>query len=142
MLKFHLQTEIHKPVDEVVRLYKNRELMPKWQPGLLSDEAVEDKRGKQVHRLTFRIGSRNMVMTETLLRSTGQNHDVAYDMRGVWNSVHNTFTPLSEGRTLWKSDFAFRFKGITKLIAPFMRSGFEKQSEIIMKNFKSFAEAR
>ena len=140
MLKFHLQTEIRKPVAEVVRLFKNRELMPRWQPGLLTDETAEDKKGKPIQRLTYRIGNRNMVMTETLLKSNSREHEVEYVMRGVKNSVYNSFTPKSDETTLWTSDITFRFMGIMKIIAPFMRSGFEKQSEIIMKNFKNFAE--
>lgn len=140
MLKFHLQTEIKKPVEEVVRLYKNRELMPKWQPGLLTDESTVDKRGNSIHRLTFRIGNRNMIMTERILKSTSREHDVVYEMKGVWNAVHSSFTAKTDGSTLWTSEVTFRFKWIMKLIAPFMRSGFEKQSEIIMKNFKNFAE--
>ena len=140
MLKFHLQTEILKPIDEVVGLYKNRELMRKWQPGLLTDELTADKHGNPIHRLTFRIGNRNMIMTERILKSGPREHEVVYEMKGVWNAVHNSFTPNPDGSTLWTSDITFRFKWIMKLIAPFMRSGFEKQSKIIMKNFKNFAE--
>jgi len=140
MLKFHLQTQIQKPVEEVVRLYKSRQLMPQWQPGLLTDESAADKRGNPIHRLTYRIGNRNMIMTERILKSTSRGHDVVYEMKGVWNAVHSSFTPQPDGSTLWTSDISFRFKWIMKLIAPFMRKGFQKQSEIIMKNFKNFAE--
>ena len=76
MVKFHLQTEIQKPTEEVVRLYKNRDLMPRWQPGLITDEPAVDKHGNPIRKLTFRIGNRNMVMTEKILKSTTREHDV------------------------------------------------------------------
>ena len=140
MLKFHFETEIRKPVDEVISLYSNRELMSRWQPGLLHDEASIAKDGTSYHKLTYKTGRRNLVMRETILRQRGPHYDMHYELKGIRNTVHNTFKPNGPDRTIWTSDVTFRFKGLMKLIGRFMKSGLEKQSMIIMKNFKAFAE--
>lgn len=140
MLKFHFETEIKKPVEEVISLFSNRELMPQWQPGLVDDEAIAAGDGSSYHKLTYKTGRRNLVMKETILRNKGPHYDVHYELKGIRNSVHNTFKANGPGRTIWTSDVTFRFKGLMKLIGRFMKSGLEQQSMIIMKNFKTFAE--
>lgn len=140
MLKFHFETEIKKPVDEVISLFSNRELMPRWQPGLLRDETNTARDGSSHRKLTYKTGRRNLVMKETILRKKGPHYDVHYELKGIRNSVHNTFKANGTDRTIWTSDVTFRFKGLMKLIGHFMKSGLEKQSMMIMKNFKAFAE--
>lgn len=140
MARIILKTEIQIPVGEVIRLFKNRALYPKWQPGLISDEEVQNKKGETQHKLTYRIGRRNMIMTETTLKSNEEEYNTIFEMKGVRNTVRNIFTPVSSQVTLWTHITEFHFKGLMRLIAPFMKSGFEKQSEIIMRNFKNYAE--
>lgn len=140
MVRFYLKEEINKPVHEVFRMIKNRELMPGWQPGLLSDEAIDKKEGLDRYKLTFRIGRRNIIMTETILKDKFPEYEVSYDLKGIRNIVRNKFEGSDQNTTVWKSDTSFQFKGVMKLVGNFMRSGLEQQSRIIMKNFKNFAE--
>ena len=127
-------------MEEVISLFSNRELMPRWQPGLVDDEAITTGDGHLHHKLTYKTGRRNLVMKETLLRKKGPHYDVHYELKGIRNSVRNTFKAHGPDRTIWTSDVTFRFKGLMKLIGRFMKSGLEQQSMIIMKNFKVFAE--
>lgn len=142
MTRIILKTEIQRPVGEVIKLFKNRTHYPEWQPGLINDEDVQNKKGETQHKLTYRIGRRNMIMTETVLKSNQEEYNTIFEMKGVRNTVRNIFTPVSSQVTLWTHITEFRFRGLMTLIAPFMKSGFEKQSEIIMKNFKNYAERR
>ena len=140
MIRFYFKEEIQKPVHEVFRLIKDRQLMPGWQPGLLSDEAIDKKEGRERYKLTFRIGRRNIIMTETILKDKFPEYEVSYDLKGIRNIVRNKFEDSGQNATIWKSDTSFQFKGIMMLVGNFMRSGLEQQSRIIMKNFKNFAE--
>ena len=137
---FHLETEIDRPLEAVIRLFANREHMPKWQPGLVSSEFMESKPYLK-YRLRFELGRRKMSMMETITRNELPRHfDGFYEMKGMRTEVQNSFTSIGLNRTQWTSDVEYRFKGIMALIAPFMKENFRKQSVILMKNFKGFCE--
>ena len=139
---FHLETEIDRPLEAVIRLFANREHLPKWQPGLVSSEFMESKPYLK-YRLRFELGRRKMSMMETITRNELPRHfDGFYEMKGMRTDVQNTFTSVGLNRTQWTSDVEYSFKGFMALIAPFMKENFRKQSLILMKNFKGFAESR
>jgi hypothetical protein len=118
MYTFYLETEINKPMKKVFELFTDRSLFPKWQPGLLKDERVEHKDGKNGFKLTYQMGKRKIILKESIL----------------------FVCSLPDGRTKWEMETEFRFSGLRRLIATYLRKGFEAQSTIIMKNFKGFAE--
>jgi len=141
-LNFHLETEIERPIDAVIQLFANRDHLQKWQPGLVSSEFMESKPNLK-YRLTFQLGRRKMKMMETITRNELPQHfDGYYEMKGMRNEVHNSFTSAGLNRTRWSADVEYRFKGIMSLVAPFMKENFRKQSMILMKNFKGFAESK
>jgi hypothetical protein len=140
MLRFQLETEIQKPIEDVTRLFANRALLTKWQPGLLSSEQTETY-PHPTYKLKFDFGRRKMVMTETILRNELPSHfEGTYEMKGIFNRIHNTFETTGPRSTKWTYTTEFRFSGLMKIISFFMKDGFRKQSEVIMKNFKKFAE--
>src|SRR3989337_1213639 len=134
MIKFKFDVEINKPIDEVFTLFTDRTLMPRWQPGLLSDEKLPGNK----YKLTFRMGRRNILMTETILRSSKPNHDTLYSLKGIRNTTLNTFHPNGSSSTKWTQSIEFRFKGLMVLIGPFMKNGLEQQPKVIINNFKMF----
>jgi hypothetical protein len=140
MQKFRLRQEIHKPVEQVYRLFTDREKMILWQPGLLENEALQNKDGVKRYKLVYRIGNRSMVMTETILKDVFPGYDVEYRLKGIVNTVNNVFTANGPDKTIWISDNEFRFRWLMKLVGVFMKKGLENQAKIIMKNFKNFAE--
>ncbi len=139
-MHFHLETEIDRPVEAVIHLFANRDLLAQWQPGLISSEFMESKPFLK-YRLRFQLGRRKMTMMETITRNELPQHfDGYYEMKGMRNEVRNTFVSCGLNRTRWTSDTDYHFKGLMALIAPFMKENFRKQSTILMKNFKGFAE--
>jgi hypothetical protein len=139
---FHLETEIDRPIDAVIHLFSNRDYLPKWQPGLISSEFMESKPYLK-YRLRFELGRRKMSMMETITRNELPDHfDGYYEMKGMRSNVKNSFHSAGLNRTRWTSDVEYQFKGLMALIAPFMKENFRKQSTILMKNFKGFAESR
>jgi hypothetical protein len=119
-------------------LYSNRELLPQWQPGLLHDEFIQHH-PHPVHKLTYQIGRRKMVMTETILQNDLPEHyEVTYVMKGVFNRIHTSFTSTDSTTVKWIAIHEFRFKGLMKLVSLFMKGDFQMQSWMIMNNFKRF----
>ena len=141
MLTYRQEIVINKPIDEVIRVFSNRDKIALWQPGLLSSELVESHPYPK-YKLLFQFGRRKMEMTETILRDELPLHfDGTYKMKGVFNSVRNTFEKAGPSSTRWVSDVEFKFTGLMRIIAFFMKDDFRKQSEIIMSNFKRFVES-
>ena len=142
MLRYQTEIVIHKPIQEITRLFANRALMSKWQPGLLSTEQIESYPLPK-YKLMLAFGRRKMVMTETVIRNELPEYfEGTYEMKGVFNRICNTFESTASGTTRWICVNEFRFSGLMRLIAAFMPGSFKKQSEMIMGNFKRFAEGR
>jgi len=140
-LKYRFEIEINSPLDDVIELFRDRDHLSKWQRGLLSSEPLPLSDGQLKYELTYQMGRRKMRMTETIVRDELPEHyDVIYKMKGVYHSVNNSFYSSGPNSTKWISEVEFRFSGLMKLIAGFMKSGFEQQSLALMHSFKTFAE--
>lgn len=140
MLKYQLDIDIHKPIHQVIALFANRTHLTKWQPGLLSSEQIESYPHPR-YKLLMSIGRRKMEMTETILRNDLPSHfEGTYEMKGIHNHVHNAFEAIAPGTTRWTCITEYRFTGLMRLVAFFIKGDFKKQSYIIMSNFKNFAE--
>ncbi len=142
MYSFHLSIDIQQPIDTVIRLYPDRTLFPRWQPGLVSDELISGKNGESFYKMTYGKGRRKLIISETVMRQELPDHyDVRYEMKGVTNTAQNSFISVSPTVTRWNAEVTYSFKGLKNLIATYMRTNFENQSVLIMKNFKGFAES-
>jgi hypothetical protein len=139
-LNFTQQIEIACPIQEVIKLFADREHLAKWQPGLISSEQIETS-PQPKYKLLFQFGRRKMNMTETITRNNLPKHfDGVYEMKVVRNTVMNSFEKIDDMNTRWTNKTTFHFKGLMNLVAPFMKDNFRQQSWIIMKNFKGFCE--
>src|SRR5688500_891867 len=114
MTKFKFEIEINKPIDEVFTLFTDRTLMPRWQPGFVSDKKLPGNK----YKLAFRMGRRNILMTETILRSSKPHHDTMYALKGIRNTSLNTFNPHGPSSTKWTQSIEFRFRGLMIIIGP------------------------
>ena len=140
MLTYRQEIVINKPLEEVIRTFSNRDKIALWQPGLLSSELVESHPNRK-YKLLFQFGRRKMEMTEIIVRDELPAHfDGTYEMKGVFNTVRNSFEKVDSSSTRWVSDVEFKFTGLMKIIAFFMKDDFRKQSDIIMSNFKRYVE--
>lgn len=142
MYQFTRETEINTPIDRVVKTFSNRGLIPQWQPGLLSIEPIETS-PKLKYKLRFASGRRKVIITETIVEDRLPEHyECTYHMKGLVNRVIHRFEALPGGHTRWICTNEFRFNGLMRLVAVFMKEGLEQQTRILMKNFKGFAESR
>ena len=91
--------------------------------------------------MIFDMGNRKMEMIQTIIHKNlpAAVHST-YEANGVYNIQRNYFEEIDSSRTRWKSKNEFKFKGILKLVFPFMKGMFKKQSMTYLENFKVFAE--
>ncbi len=140
-LTYRYEIEIKRPLDEVVRLFSNRDLLLKWQRGLLYIEPLVTSDGKKQYLLMYKLGRRKMKMTETILKDAlPENYDVNFKVKGAQHTAYNSFSATDRNTTKWTSEVEFSFSGLMNLLARFMISGFEQQTLMYMKSFKGFAE--
>ena len=60
---------------------------------------------------------------------------------GMWSAARERLIEVGPEQTLWESENEYRFKGLLmRLVGPFMRGAFRKQSRQHMLDFKAFAE--
>lgn len=144
-MKFNVETEINQPLEKVVELFDNPDNMKQWMQGLESFKHLEGIPGQPgaKSRLTFKIGKREMVMTETILiRNLPDEFSGSYDTNGVHSIVKNRFKKISDNKTLYITENEFQLRGFVKIISLLMPGIFKKQSLKYLHDFKKFAESR
>ena len=144
-MKYTLEIEIDKPVDEVIELFDNPDNMGKWMDGLLSFEPLSGTSGQPgaKSRLRFKMGKREIEMIETITtRNLPDEFSGTYEAKGVFNILKVTFVKVSDTKTKYITEEEFQFKGFMKLMAFLMPGAFKKQSLKYMTAFKNFAESQ
>lgn len=153
-MRFNDSVEIGLPRHEVFRLISDPGHLPKWLRGLVSHEPVSGVHGEvgTVSRVVFWNGSERMEATETITAREPsdpagapgetlvefERELVADGMRSV---TRDRLIELNPRRTRWESENEYSFDGLKmRLLAPFMRNAFQKQSRRHMQDFKAFAE--
>jgi hypothetical protein len=135
---------VNLPREEVIKKLDNPENMKYWQRGLVKYEVLSGSPGTEgaKMKLEYKIGKREMVLTETILKNKfPEEFHATYDAKGVHNIQLNYFHPEDNNTTRWVSKAEFQFKGFgMKLMAWLMPSAFKKQSMKYLQDFKNFAE--
>jgi carbon monoxide dehydrogenase subunit G len=142
-MKYTSEIEIDKPIDRVIELFDNPDLMGKWMEGLQSFEPISGKPGQvgAKSRLRFKIGKREIEMVETItVRQLPEEFSGTYEAKGVFNIVKNKFMALPGNRTRYVTEQEFQFSGFMKVIGLLMPGAFRKQSLKSLNDFKNFAE--
>lgn len=143
-MQYTTEIDIDLPIQKVVALFENPELMPKWQKGFVSMEHLSGTPGQvgAKSKLKYVMGKREIEMVETItVRNLPHEFSGTYDAAGVHNIVKNTFEAVSDNTTRWISHNTFQLKGFMRIIGWVMPGAFKKQSLEIMQNFKKFAES-
>jgi uncharacterized protein YndB with AHSA1/START domain len=143
-MKYSIEMLIDLPRTRVIELFDNPENLPKWQTGLKSFDLIHAEAGQPgaKSRLIYDMGNRQVEMIETIeKRSLPDEFSGIYEARGVWNHISNRFSEEGAEKTRWVVETEFKFQGLMKLMAIFMRGSFPKQTRQSMQDFKVFAEA-
>ncbi len=142
-MKYTTEILIHLPRQTVVELFIQSDKLSEWQPGLKSFTHLEGTPGEEGARaeLVYEGRKGDLVMTETIIKKQlPEQLHMIYRSRGVYNEVNNRFTEEEPGRTLWRIENMFRFRGIMRLLAPLMKQAFIQNTMLTMDRFKIFAE--
>ena len=153
-MKYTDSIEIALPRKRVVLLISDHELLPKWLRGLVLHEPLHGGHGQvgTESRVVLQMGQEEMECTETItrreptdLRQLANDEVVHFDReivaQGMWSVTRDRFSEVGPETTLWECENEYRFTSLPmRLLAPFMRGAFRKQSRQHMQDFKAFAE--
>jgi hypothetical protein len=142
-MKYSVEIEIGLPRDRVIELFDNTDNLPKWQPSLLSFEALSGDPGQKgaKSKMRYKMGRKEVEMVETITDNRFPEALTAtYEANGVWNEVVNRFDETPRG-TKWTMESEFQCQGVMRVISFLMPGVFKKESLKQMRNFKAFAEA-
>ena len=142
-MKYTVEIEIDKPLDEVVKLFDNTDNLYKWMDGFQSMEHISGEPGQPgaKSKMQFKMGKRDIEMIETITeKNLPEEFTGTYEAKGVFNIVKNKFEALPEKRTRYITEQEFKFSGFMKIIGATMPGSFKKESMKYLQNFKEFAE--
>lgn len=142
-MKYSLEVEINKPIDEVVALFKDEDNLFKWMNGLQSLEHLEGKPREKgsTTKMLFKNGKREIEMIETILSNNLPEELIAsYEAKGVYNLAKISFVSISDNKTKYFTEQEFQLKGFIKIFSWIMPGAFKKQSLKYLNMFKEFAE--
>jgi hypothetical protein len=153
-MKYTVSIEIAVPREQVVQLLADPAHIPKWLRGLVLHEPLNGMHGKvgTESRVVMQTGQQTMELTETITRRDPADlHEIPRDSvvhfdreivaKGMWSAARERLTEAGPETTLWESENEYRFSSLPmRLMVPFMRGAFRKQSLQHMQDFKAFAE--
>ena len=143
-MKYTCKVVINLPREKVIELFDNPDNMFKWQPDLVSFEHIEGTPGEPgaKSKLTYDMKGRETVLIETLtLKDLPERFEGTYDTKGIHNVIKNRFLDNDDGTTTWETTSEFQMQGFFMKLMGFIAPGmFKKQSALIQKRFKEFAE--
>lgn len=142
-MKYREELMLELPRDSVVDLFDDPDNLSEWQPGLKSFDLISGEAGHPgaKSRLRYEMDGREIEMIETIeVRNLPEEFSGTYEAKGVWNRVVNRFHELDPDRTRWEIETEFKFSGLMRVMAFFMRGSFARQTRENMHAFKRFAE--
>jgi uncharacterized protein YndB with AHSA1/START domain len=127
----------------VWRLFDDSDNMSKWQPTLKSFTHKSGTPGQpdSISDLVYDENGREVAMTETITARRDQEF-LGGTYESKWGNVivFNHFEETTDGKTLWKSNVNYVFKGFMKILAIFMRKSICGRTDTDMNRFKLMVE--
>ncbi len=143
-MKYTSEIIINLPREEVIKKINNPENMKHWQKGLIGYTLLDEnpKRDGAKMLLEYKMGKRNITMTETIIKyGFPSEFHATYDAKDVHNIQKNYFHEVDANSTKWVSENEFQFGGFMMKAMGFLMPGiFKKQSGKYLNDFKNFAE--
>lgn len=143
IMNYIVNLTIDKPIKEVISLFDSFENLQKWQPTLKRWEHLEGTPGQAGARtkLIYDERGKEVEMLETITkRDLPREFSATYEAKGVKNWISNQFMEDGAEKTIWVNRNEFKFRGIMKFFALFMKGAFPKQTLKDMNRFKEFVE--
>lgn len=142
-MKYQHEITINRPRIEVIEKFSDPDNLEHWQRGFIFMKPINGELGAEGSQnlLKYRMGKREIEMTETILKNNlPLEYSATYEAKGVYNFQINRFNETPQNSTIWITDNEFKFSGFMKLFGWFMPGAFKKQSWKYMEDFKAFVE--
>jgi len=141
------KTEILIDADRatVWRIFDDPDNMTAWQPTLTSFTHKSGTPGQPdaVSELVYDENDREVVMTETITaRREPDFLGGIYESRWATVVIFNHFEQTDAGQTRWVFSANYKFKGLMKIMAFFMRKSICSRSDTDMNRFKLLVETQ
>ena len=142
-MKYTTEITIDLPLDAVIKIFENPDLLPDWQRGLLYSKLIKGENGEvgSKRKLKIDLDIRKIVMIETILKKELPHEwHGRYTANGIDSVQKNYFEQINERQTLWVNESEFKFHGAMRVVSKIMPNIFKNRSEQVMKDFKLFSE--
>ena len=142
-MKIKSERVIEASREAVWQAFDNPDNMKKGQPTLQQMEHQHGNRGQPgaVSKLIYDENGRTVTLIETITeRNMPDSFSGTYDNSAVFNIITNRFEAVGSHRTKWIMETEARFKGLFRLMAPFMKSSIRKRNDADMDRFVALVE--
>lgn len=143
-MQFTFSYTLDRSRADVWRAFDSVDNMKKWQPTLVGFDRISGTPGQPgaVSRLTYEEGGRSVILTETItLRREPEEFAGRYDSAMGTTAIRNRFEALSPTSTRWDVTSDVEFRGLWRLLAPFIRGMIRKRTRTDLERFKSMLES-
>ncbi|GGE42507.1 SRPBCC family protein [Psychroflexus planctonicus] len=142
-MKYTTEIYIDLPREDVIALFEDTTRLPDWQRGLQETKLLKGKSGEigAKRKLKIKLEGQKISMFETITDKDLPNYwHGNYSGKGFTSSQKNYFEAVHAHQTYWKCESEFNFSGFMIVISKLLPTIFKKRSELVMKDFKAFAE--
>lgn len=144
-MRYRLEIDIDAPRERVLELFLDLDALSRWQPDLVSVEAIGDGAPRAVGaqtRQVHRMGGRTVDILETItVNDYPERFAATYEADNVWNAVDNRFADVDGRATRWTLESECRVSGIImRVMILFVPGMFRRQTSTMMDRFKAFVE--
>ena len=135
-MNFSVEMDLNASRKAIWEEFDDPDDLKRWQPALQRFEPVSGEQGQvgAIMKMFYKEGGQETVMQETITaRDEPESMSGLYEGGGVVNKIDMRFEALDEDRTRWIMNTNFRFSGMMRLIAPFMKGSFVKRTRVDME---------
>jgi hypothetical protein len=144
-MRYHGEITISAEPEFVWQIFDDPESTRIWQPSLKSHTLRSGKAGEvgSVYELVFDNNGHSIESVATLTEK--REYEVmssTIDSESSFATMINRFEPVGNNQTRWILEVEYRFKGLYKIVALFMRNSMRARAAKEMLNFKWLVESR
>jgi hypothetical protein len=144
-MKYQGEITIAAEPEFVWNIFDDLESTRIWQPYLKTYKQLSGTAGEvgSVYELVFDNNGRDIKAIATLTEK--REYEVmasSIDSESSFATVVNRFEPIGNNQTRWIFSVEYRFKGLYRLVAFFLRKSMRTRAANEMRNFKQLVESR
>ena len=143
-MRFRKEITICADPASVWRVFDDPEIARRWMPELKSQTHVAGVPGEvgAVYEVIFDHSGRKLrAVTTVMEKREPEIMATVSDSESSITKMTYRFEPLPNNQTRWILDIEYRFKGLYKIVALFLRKSMHARADGEMRNFKQLVES-